>query len=217
MPVNAGRGAAGARRQISTIAPRFGPETLVVSLPLLCVASGGFLVFRTNPLVARLLPRLLYQLVPAALVTTVGVLLLSSLTKVPDMAPIAPVETAITAEAVFKIVPREVAEPDAKQDGKRAAASRSASPKPAAVNVPTPPRKPADESRQAANVPAPLPIAPEPQPASDNSLMGKLRSTGTAVARMPLQAAQRVTGWFAAEAPPRPPAPVPAQNFQTAM
>jgi hypothetical protein len=180
---------------------------------------GGFLVFRTNPLVARLLPRLLYQLVPAALVTTVGVLLLSSLTRVPDTAPVAAsIETAINAEAVFKIVPREVAEPDAKQDGKRAAASRAAiNPKPVAVSVPTPPRKPADESRQAANVPAPLPIAPEPQPASDNSVVSKLRSTGTAVARMPLQAAQTVAGWFAAEAPPRPPAPVPAQNFQTAM
>ena len=66
------------------------------------------LVFRNNPFVARLLSRLVTQLVPAALVDRVGVLLLSNLAKAPDTPPVAaPVETAINAEAVFKIAPRE--------------------------------------------------------------------------------------------------------------
>ena len=176
-------------------------------------------MFRNNQLVARLLPRLLYQLVPAVLVTTVGVVLLNNIAKISDTVPVAaPIETAISTEAVFKIVPREVAAPEAKPDAQRLAAPRAVNPKPVAVNVPTPPRKP-DEPRQMANIPAPLPIVPVatgPQAVSDTSVMGKLRSTGTAVARMPLQAAQTVTGWFAAVTPPRPPAPVP-QNFQTAM
>lgn len=176
-------------------------------------------MLRNNPLPARLLPRLLYQLVPAVVVTAVGVVLLSNVARISDTVPVAaPIETAISTEAVFKIVPREVV-PDAKAEGPRAVAPRSASPKPSAMNVPTPPRKPADDLRQVASAPAPLPIVPvaaEPQAASDNSVMGRLRSTGTAVARMPLQAAQTVTGWFAAATPPRPPAPVP-QNFQAAM
>lgn len=188
-------------------------------------------MFRNYPLVARLLPRLLYQLVPAALVTTVGVLLLSSLAKVSDAPPAAaPVETAINAEAVFKIVPREAAEEpaDAKQDAKRAAASRApVNPKPLAAGTATPPsRKAANEpaaSRQVAGVAAPLPIVqpPEqPQPAaatpdSENTVMSKLRSATTAVQRIPQWATRSVAGWFSADAPPpRPPAPVPTQNFQ---
>jgi hypothetical protein len=188
-------------------------------------------VFRNYPLVARLLPRLLYQLVPAALVTTVGVLLLSSLAKISDAPPAAaPVETAINAEAVFKIVPREAAEEpaDAKPDAKRAAASRApANPKPLAAGIATPPsRKAANEpaaSRQVAGVAAPLPIVqpPEqPQPAaatpdSENTVMSKLRSATTAVQRIPQWATRSVAGWFSADAPPpRPPAPVPTQNFQ---
>jgi NADPH:quinone reductase-like Zn-dependent oxidoreductase len=48
------------------------------------------------------------KLVPAALVTGIGILLLSNLAKTPDTTPVAaPVETAINAEAVFKITPRE--------------------------------------------------------------------------------------------------------------
>ena len=107
-------------------------------------------MFRNHPLVARLLPRLLYQLVPAALVTTVGVLLLSNLAKVSDTPPVtAPVETAINAEAVFKIVPREPVEEapaEAKPDAKRLAAARAAAnPKPPVAGTATP------ASRKAAN------------------------------------------------------------------
>jgi hypothetical protein len=186
-------------------------------------------VFRNHPLVARLLPRLLYQLVPAALVTTVGVLLLSNLAKVSDTPPVtAPVETAINAEAVFKIVPRESVEdaPEAKPDAKRLAAARAAAnPKPQAAGTATPSsRKAANEPaspRQVAGVAAPLPIVqiPEPPaaaaPDSENTVMGKLRSASTAVQRIPQWATRSVAGWFAADAPPpRPPAPVPAQNFQ---
>ena len=190
-------------------------------------------MYRNHPLVARLLPRLLYQLVPAALVTTVGVLLLSNLAKVSDTPPgTAPVETAINAEAVFKIVPREPVEDaptEAKPDAKRlaAAARAAANPKPPAAGTGTPAsRKAANEPaapRQVSGVAAPLPIVqiPEPPaaaaPDSENTVMGKLRSASTAVQRIPQWATRSVAGWFSADAPPpRPPAPVPvpAQNFQ---
>jgi hypothetical protein len=172
-------------------------------------------VLRNHPL-ARLLPRLVYQLVPAVLVTAVGVLLLSNFTRVPATPPAAlPVETAISTEAVFRIVPRETVEALAGGDAKRAAA---ASQKPPAA---PPARKPANEPaapRQAASAPAPLPIVQiphEPQPVatadSDNAVVSKLRSASTAVQRIPQWAARSVAGWFAAEAPPRPPASVPAQ------
>ena len=169
-------------------------------------------MFRNHPLVARLLPRLLYQLVPAALVTTVGVVLLSNLAKVSDTPPVtAPVDTAINAEAVFKIVPR----------AKRLAAARAAAnPKPPVAGTP---RKAANEAaapRQVAGAAAPLPIVqiPEPPapaaPDSENTVMSKLRSASTAVQRIPQWATRSVAGWFSADAPPRPPAPVPTQNFQ---
>jgi hypothetical protein len=173
---------------------------------------------RTNPLVARLI----YQLVPAVLVTSVGVLLLSNLAKAPDTPATAPVETAIETEAVFKIMPREVVEAPASPT--KAAASRAANPKPVASLTPMPPRKPPSESpSQAAGAPAPLPtvqIPAQPQTAAaptDNTVMGKLRSTTAAVQRIPQWAAGSVAGWFSADAPPRPPAPVPTQNFQATM
>jgi hypothetical protein len=175
-------------------------------------------VLRNHPLAARLLPKLLYQLVPAALVTTVGVLLLSNLAKTPDTVPAAaPIATAINAEAIFKIVPREMSA-DAEQDSRRAKGVQSrpaATPKPPA---PTPP------SRNVASLPAPLPIvtiAEPPQPvaaAPDGGVMSKLRSATTAVQQIPQWAGRSVAGWFAADThPPRPPALVPAQNFQAAM
>ena len=193
-------------------------------------------MFRNHPLVARLLPRLLYQLAPAALVTTVGVLLLSNLAKVSDTPPVpAAVATAINAEAVFKIVPREPAEDataEAKADAKRLAAPRvAANPKPPVAATAAPP------SRKAVNEPAaphqvavaPLPIVQIPEqpmaqipeqpaaaaPDSENTVMGRLRSASTAVQRIPQWATRSVAGWFAADAPPpRPPDPVPAQNVQ---
>jgi hypothetical protein len=195
-------------------------------------------VLRNRPLAARLLRRLAYQLVPAALVTGVGVLMLSSLTRVADAPPVAaPTETAINGDAVFKILPREPVEaaadaaPDVKQEAKRAAAARaSVNPKSAAASpAAAPSRKLANEaasSRQAAAVTAPPPTGQVPAPSetaavtpeSDNSVIGKLRSATTAVQRIPQWATRSVANWFAADAPPpRPPAPVPAQNFQAAM
>jgi hypothetical protein len=181
----------------------------------------------SNLFATRHLSRLLYQLVPAALVTTVGVLLLSNLAKVADAPQAAPVETAINAEAVFRIVPREPvveAEPDAKRP-KTTASRTAANPKPAtstaqarkAVTEPAP--------RQVASIPAPLPIVPvteQPQPAaatpdSDGTVMGKLRSATATVQRIPQWAARSVAGWFAEETPPRPPAAVPVQDFRAAM
>ena len=212
-----------ARRQISHIVPRFGPEPLVLWLVTHCFR--GILVLRTNPFAARLFSRLVTQLVPAALVTGVGILLLSNLAKTPDTAPVgATVETAINAEAVFKITPRE---PEAAPAVKSATARINATPKQAAastVNTVLPPRKPASE-RQVASVPAPLPTvqiaaqpsAPATATADDNSMMGKLRNATTTVQQIPQWTARSVAGWFSADAPPRPPAPVPTQNFQASM
>jgi hypothetical protein len=169
-----------------------------------------------HPLVARLLPRLLYQLVPAALVTVVGVLTLSNLSKAPETVPTAgAVQTAITTEAVFTALPREAAEP------KPVPARTVVAAKPVA---PMPPRKPESAPRQVASAPAPLPtvqIPEQPQvaaaaPAPDTSIMGRLRSATSMVTQAPRWAAQSVAGWFQDSAPPRPPAVVP-QNFQAAM
>ena len=192
-------------------------------------------MLRTNPFAARLFSRLVTQLVPAALVTGVGILLLSNLARTPDATPItAPVETAINAEAVFKITPRE---PEEAPAVKSVAPRLTAAPKQTAVNTVLPPRKPASErqfaaerqvasERQVTSVPAPLPIVQIPaQPqvtassaAEDNSVMGKLRNATATVQRIPQWTARSVAGWFSADAPPpRPPAPVPAQNFQASM
>jgi hypothetical protein len=171
-----------------------------------------------HPLVARLLPRLAYQLVPAVLVTVVGVLALSSLTRTPDAPPVAaPAQTAITTEAVFTATPREAEVPPAK-----IASRPTVNPKPvAADSAPLPPRKP--EPRQIASAPAPLPtvqIVAPPQVAaaapSDISMMGRLRSATASVTQVPQWAARSVAGWFQDSAPPRPPAAVP-QDFQAAM
>ena len=189
-------------------------------------------MLRTNPFATRLFSRLVTQLVPAALVTGVGIALLSNLAKTPDTTPpAASVETAINAEAVFTATPRESVEaPEANEQTAKAAASRTvAKPKPLATNVPIPPRKPSDDpatGRQIASVPAPLPIVQipaQPQvavtaPVEDNSMMGKLRSATASVQRLPQWTARSVAGWFSAEAPPpRPPASVPTQNFQASM
>jgi hypothetical protein len=178
-------------------------------------------VLRTNPFAARLFSRLATQLVPAALVTGVGILLLSNLAKIPDTTPVAaPVGTAINAEAIFKITPRE---PEEAPAVKSIAPRITAAPKQAAVNTVLPPRKPASE-RQIASTPAPLPTVQIPTqppaamaPADDGSVMGKLRSATATVQRIPQWTARSVAGWFSADAPPRPPAPVPTQNFQASM
>jgi len=189
-------------------------------------------VLRTNPFTARLFSRLGTQLVPAALVTGVGILLLSNLAKAPDTTPLAAsVETAINAEAVFKITPRE---PEEAPAAVSAAASATAAPRITAtpkqvagstVTTVLPPRRPPGE-RQIASAPAPLPtlqIPAEPPVAAtaaaeDTSMMGKLRNATATVQRIPQWTARSVAGWFSADTPPpRPPASVPAQNFQASM
>ncbi len=182
-------------------------------------------VLSINPRVARLLPKLLTQLVPAALVTIVGVMLLSSLGKAPSPAPdTPPMEVAINAEAVFKMTPREAVD-DRDQDAGKTAGSRPAvKPKPLAANTVAPQSRKANEPapQQVASAPAPLPIVPIPEqprtspaqaPKSENVVVNGLLSATATVQRIPQWAARSVAGWFTAEPPPRPPAPVPTRNF----
>jgi hypothetical protein len=140
-------------------------------------------VFRTNPFATRLFSRLVTQLVPAALVTGVGILMLSNLAKAPDTTPPAPsVETAINAEAVFKITPREPEAPAPAAAIKSAAPRAVAAPKQVAgttVNTALPPRRPVND-QQVASAPAPLPtvqIPAQPQvtatAASDGNSPGR--------------------------------------------
>lgn len=186
-------------------------------------------MFRNLPQAARPMPRLLYQLLPAVFVTAVGALLLSNLAKTPNTTSVAaPVDTAITAEAVFKITPREVeAEPSEVKPAKAAAARGPV--KTGGTNHVAQSRKAATEPvamRQAASAPAPLsivPVAEQPLPVAaatpeeENTVASRLRNATTTVQRIPQWAARSVAGWFSESAPPRPPAEVPAQNFQAAM
>jgi hypothetical protein len=173
----------------------------------------------------RLFPKLATQLVPAAVVTALGALLLNNLSKAPAGASaIATVPVAITAEAVFTATPRPVEQQPVSVDD---TVLPVAKPKAVALRVAPPPRKPADEARQveqprqAAVVSAPLAIVqlpPQAQtPAPEPTMMGRVWGAAASVAGMPVRAAQSVTGWFTAAVPPRPPAAVPLQEFQAAM
>lgn len=181
------------------------------------VFKGDF-VSKTNPLAVRLLPKLAYQLAPAVVVTTVGVILLSSLAKAPPPAPEpAPIETAINGDAIFKAVPRELAEQDAKP-------AKASKPKALAVNTVAPQsRKPAPEIVAA---PAQLPpvlgseqphVSPVAPSSNENTVMSKLLAFPTAVREMPGRAARSMSGWFTESEPPRPPAPVPTPHVQASM
>ena len=117
--------------------------------------------------------------------------------------PAAPVETAINAEAVFKIVPREAVEEAETPSPMQAAARAAAKPKPVAP-APSPSRKPANEPSPAdarrrrcrsCNLGRRWPDA-APTPAT-RSMMGKLRSATAAVQQIPQWAARSVAGWFA--------------------
>jgi hypothetical protein len=171
-------------------------------------------VFPINPFVSKLV----YQLAPAALVTTIGIVLLSSLAK-PVSAPpqSTPVATAMKTEAVFTPTPRpaepaQIAEQPAAAVATRAAKSKPQPRKVAATELP--------ELRQPATAATPLPIAPpaSPQPAvapadNDRTMIGRLRGVTATVTSIPQRAYSEVTGWFANEEPPRPPADIPAQNL----
>lgn len=175
-------------------------------------------MFKTNSFAARLFPKLAYQLLPAAIVTTVGVILLSSLAKAPPPAPEpAPVETAINGDAIFKAVPRELAEQDAKP-------VKASKPKAVAVNTVAPQtRKPAPEivaaPPQVVAVlgPEPPQVSPVAPPNNESTVMNKLLAIPTTVWEMPGRAARSMSGWFAESEPPRPPAPVPRADFRASM
>jgi len=172
----------------------------------------------------RLFPKLATQLVPAAVVTALGVLLLSNLSKAPAGVSVAtPLPNTIAAEAVFTATPRPVEQQSASLDN---AVLPLAKPKAVALRVAPPPRKPAEEprqveQRQAAAISAPLAITPveAPPQAPAPSVLSRVWGSTTAVATMPVRAAQSVSGWFTAATPPRPPASVPSplQEFQAAM
>lgn len=183
----------------------------------------GLLVDRSSLFANRLPRKLAYQLVPAALITVVGLVALSSLSRTPDPAPAAPtVNAPIQGEAIFTATPRPSAAEE--QEAKQAKTAAASSPRPRPLAANTPPRKPVNEPapRQVASLPPPPPlpavqVAEAPQPEADNSVMGKLRSTAASVARIPQWATNSMAGWFApAGAPPRPKTDVP-QHFQAAM
>ena len=181
---------------------------------------GGTSVSHNHRPPVRLFPKLAVQIVPAAVVTALGALLLSNLSKAPagaSTAESAPV--AITAEAVFTATPRPIeGEPAIVND----AVLPAPKPKIAALRAAPPARKPAEESRQVeakqvAVASAPLAITPVEAPPPKPTMLGRVWGATTAVAGMPVRAAQSVTGWFSAAIPPRPPASVPLQEFQAAM
>jgi hypothetical protein len=171
-----------------------------------------------SPFSGRLLSKLVGQLLPAVLVAAIGILALGNLAKAPSAKPeAAPVVTAITAEAVVRLTPREAIEPQA-EDAKPVKVARTpAKPKPVVSS--------AAPVRTAANEPPhqtiPLPIAPvTPQVAepmvSDSSMIGRLRGAAAAVHRIPQWTARAVSGWWPEGEPPRPPAAIPVE-FQASM
>ena len=143
-----------------------------------------------SPFAARLFSKLAGQLVPAALVATMGVLALSNLAKAPSAKPAAAsAATAITAEAVVRVTPREAVEPQA-DDAKPVKAVRTAAkPKPVAASI-VPVRAAVNEpSPQTASLPLPIvpaaPLADAAPIAGERSMMGRLRdATATVVSRL---------------------------------
>jgi hypothetical protein len=94
--------------------------------------------------------------------------------------------------------------------------------RPAIKPKPQPRKLAASESsapHQSEFVPTPLPIAPPvtaPPLAptnDDRTIMARLRGVTATVTGIPQRAYSQVTGWFAYDAPPRPPADVPTQNL----
>jgi hypothetical protein len=159
----------------------------------------------------RLFPKLLFQLVPAVVVTVTGVALLSSLNEpTPPVTATASANTAITTEAVFTPTPK-APEPEQKVAHAR--------PKPAAASATRPhklatsepaPEQPADV------VAAPLPIVPvaeAPQPArtetASSGIVDKLHGVTASVQALPQRALAKMASWFAPSQPLRPPADVP--------
>lgn len=191
-------------------------------------------MFQKNPHGGRLAPRLAYQLVPAVIVSAIGIMLLSSLAKTPEPAPAAaPAETAIQGEAVFKIVPRETAsaeagkadDADARQA--KAAAPRAAKPKASAAKEPAQQQRKLTAVEPASSAAAEPPVAPTtaqptvagppatPEASSGNFIANGWRRVTGAAERLG-QWVQPPSSWFERSPPPRPPAPIPERNFANA-
>jgi hypothetical protein len=188
-----------------------------------------------HPHVGRLASKLAFQLAPAAIVSAVGIILLGSLAKAPDPAPVAaPAVTVIQAEATVRIIPRQAAgtETDNANDADarraKAAAPRPVKPKAAAA------KEPAQQQRKVAAVepatpasiePPPAPAAPQPGAANTtappaaadggNFIVSGWRRVTTAAERLS-QWVQPPSEWFERSPPPRPPAPIPERNFVNA-
>jgi hypothetical protein len=166
--------------------------------------------------------------VPAVVVSTAGVLLLSNIGSEPaGVTPPAAVDQAITAEMVFTPTPHPAVEATH-------TLAPQAKPKPHAVRkvataelVPTR-QEGYQESHQDEVAAAPLSITPQPEspatvaaasggnPVMAKMLMAKLRSARNTILTMPQRAYSRMTGWFSDGEPPRPPADVPVQNLLNA-
>jgi hypothetical protein len=183
-------------------------------------------LLQKNPHFGRLAPRLIFQLVPAIIVSTVGIVLLGSLAKAPDPAPVAaPGVTVIQGEATVTIVPRQTADaeadwaPDPDASPAKAAAPRATKPKTAAANPPT------QQQRKIATIePAPAEPPAAPQPSAVNTSAAPAASGGdnfvvtgwrrvTSTAERLSQRLLPPSEWFEKSAPPRPPAPIPERNF----
>jgi hypothetical protein len=186
-----------------------------------------------HPHFGRLASKLAFQLAPAVIVSAVGIILLGSLARAPDPAPVAaPAVTVIQAEATFRVIPRQTAdtETDKADDADvrrgKAAAPRPAKPKAAAA------KEPAQQQRKVAAVEPATPAPAEPPPATPQpgaastpappaaSDSGNFVVTGwrraTAAAERLSQWAQPPSEWFEHSPPPRPPAPIPERNFVNA-
>jgi hypothetical protein len=176
-----------------------------------------------NGFPTRLVPKLIYQLLPAVIVTVFGIALLGNLSSQPEVAPAtSPAETAIEGEAIFKITPRQNADMagDKDADTSQANAAHSpaagaarapAKPKAVAANAPVQhPRKPGDielpPSAAGEKVSAPLALQPDgaaaAAPSNDNFVSAGWRRMTT-----------WTSGWFTEPPPPRPPAAVPDMPF----
>ena len=186
-------------------------------------------MLQKNPQFSRLAPRLIFQLVPAVIVSTVGIVLLGSLAKAPDPAPVAaPAVTVIQGEATVTIVPRQTADaeadwaPDPDASPAKAAAPRAAKPKAAAANPPTQQQRKVATVEPAPAAPAEPPAAPQPTAANASAASGGDNFVVTGWRRV-TSAAERLSQrllppseWFEKSPPPRPPAPIPERNFTNA-
>jgi hypothetical protein len=185
---------------------------------------------------SRLSSKLMFELLPGAAVSALGGLLLNQYYIKPPVAPQAAAVSPASAEIV-QVVRDEQARFFAylKKDEDEKAAARE--PKPEAKIVASAAHavekrnaKPQRTAKAPVGQPLQLtamasysapaqPVAPAPVAAAttqDNVLVAKWRDVTTTVQQIPTRVRSAATGWFSDEAPPRPPAPIPGQNFLNA-